>query len=222
MHERSFIRFGGLAGILLAITSLATVAINFTLVPEAQRLPLNDPRAYVMSLASTTIGSQLFSGFYALIAFWALIGIVALYYRVRSQNEPWAFFALLVGVISSIATITNALYQVANVRYLATLPIAEAMHAVQAPSAANPLGLMTFGLTAVWFLIMAVLMPRAKLPALLGILGLVAFADLAVGFVATIAALPVLPFITALIAGLVGGPIFWAWLGGIFLRETRA
>ena len=80
---------------------------------------------------------------------------------------------------------------------------------------------MTFGLTAGLFPgdwpTPAARRADAKL---LGVLGLVAFADLFVGFVASIAGIGPLALITALIAGAVGGPLFWLWLGLYLWREA--
>src|SRR5262249_40470190 len=126
------------------------------------------------------------------------------------------FFATLVGEIAAVGTLVSALYQLADLRFLASLPphsaeIAQILY--QAPSAANPFGIMTFGLTAVWFLVVSLLMTRAGLPRLLALVGLVAFLDLTIGFFASVADLPQMANYAALIAGAVGGPAFWLWLG---------
>lgn len=219
--DAAFLRAGGLAGILLAITSLATVAVYYTLVPVTQRLPIADVTAYLSSLAQNSFGAQLFAGLYALIAFWALIGIVAVYYRVRAAGESWAFLATLVGVVASIGTIAANLYQLANLRFLAALDPKTGGALLAAPSPVNPVGVMSFALTGLWFLIVALLMLRTDLPRLLGLLGLVAFADLAFGFVVTLAGSASLALAAGLIAGVVGGPLFWVWLGTLLLRGER-
>src|SRR5688572_15151190 len=71
MDDRSFMRFGGLAAILLALTSWAAVLAYGVLVQP------DDPEA-------ARIGLQVFQFLYALIALWALFAIVAVYYRVRA------------------------------------------------------------------------------------------------------------------------------------------
>lgn len=223
MNDRSFVRFGGLAGILLALTSWTTVAVYYTLVPPAQRVPVTNPVDYLASLAQNSFGTQLYYGLYALIAVWAFVGIVAMYFRVRSTGEAWAFFATLLGAIAGFATILNALQQLANARYLASLyPSAKdfALAAFSTPAPINPVGAVTFGLTAPWFLIVSLLMLKRDFPKLLAYLGFVAFADLAVGFVASLANIAGLDVLTAVIAGAVGGPIFWLWLGVILWRDA--
>ncbi len=224
LSDASFVRFGGLAGILLAITSLVTVAVFYTVVPEAQRQPTGDVNPYLASLAKDSFGSQLFYGLYALIAVWALVGIVAVYYRVRSAGEAWAFFATLVGAVAAIATIVPNVYQLANLRYLASVYTSDPKLAAtlyQAPSPSNPVGLMTFALTGVWFLIAATLMLRTSLPRLLAYLGYVAFADLLFGFVVSLLGISTLATVAGLIAGVVGGPLFWVWLGVLLWRQQE-
>ena len=121
MNDKSLVRFGGVAGILLALTSWAAVVAYYALVPPAQQQPVADVNAYLASLAHNPTGTLVFNGLYALIAFWALFGIVALYYRVRSAGERWAFFTTLVGIAASVGTIASGLYQVANLRFVASI-----------------------------------------------------------------------------------------------------
>src|SRR5437867_10954968 len=128
MDDRSFARFGGLAAILLALTSWAAVLAYAALVQPG----------------TSPLGLQIFRFLYALTAFWALFAIVAVYYRVRMVGEAWAFFATLVGVAASVGTMVAAMYDVANMRQ--DPPPAGA-------SPAKPLGLMTFGLTGLGFLV---------------------------------------------------------------------
>lgn len=189
MSDRSFIRAGGYAGILLALTSWAAVAAFYT------------------------VGVGLFQALYALIAFWALVGITAVHYRIRDAGPAWAAFATLVGAIAAVGTIASALYEVARLQGGET--------ALSAINPANPLNVMTFGLTGVWFVVAATLMRRVTLfPTLLVLLGYVAFADLEVGFLASLAGVSQVATLAAIVAGAVGGPIFWLWLGLVVLRRT--
>ncbi|HEY4688674.1 MAG TPA: DUF4386 family protein [Anaerolineae bacterium] len=223
MSDKSFVRFGGVAGILLGISAWVAVALYYALVPAAQQLPVTDANAYLASLAQNSTGTLLFNGLYALIALWSLIATVAVYYRLRSVGEAWAFFAVLIGAFNAAATIVASLQQLAHLKYLATLyqtaPETAAI-ALGEPAPLNPFNLMTAGLTSIWFLVTALLILRSEMPKLLGYLGLVAFADLAVGFVASLASIPLVPVIAAGIAGAVGGPIFWLWLGVLLRRDA--
>ena len=194
VSDRSFIRFGGLAGILLAITSWAAVVEYFTAAAGGQDL----------------IGLETFRMLYALIAFWALFGIVAVHWIVRPQGEAWSFFGTIVGLIASAGTISASLYYVAATRS-ALLANATSVTTI-APT--DPLSVMTFALTGVWFLIANRLLWRtARIPRLLVLLGFVAVADLFVGFLGALAANDFITMWAAIIAGAVGGPLYWLWLG---------
>ncbi len=82
--------------------------------------------------------------------------------------------------------------------------------ALPTPAPLNPLNAITAGLTAPWFLIISILMLRSDFPKLLGYLG----------FIASLIGIDALAMLTAIIAGAVGGPVFWLWLGSILWRET--
>ena len=222
--DQSFIWFGGLAGVLLAITSWTSVALYYALVPAAQQLPISDVNAYLVSLHANPTGTLLFNGLYALLGFWALIGLIASYYRLREAGEAWTFFATLVAAVASVGTIANGIYQLANLRYLGSLattnpPDATIVTLFNAQPATNPYGVMTFALTGVWFLVVAVLMLRTNLPKLLAVLGFVAVADLFFGFITSLAGNTTLPVYAAVIAGGVGGPVFWLWYGILLMRH---
>ncbi len=198
MSDRSFVRFGGLAGILLAITSWAAVIAYYTVAKAGQDI----------------VGVQVFQFLYALIAFWALFGIVAVYWVIRTQGEAWSFFATVVGVVASIGTLTSSLYQIAYTRAVIGLPVDLASR-LTTVSGTDPLNIATFGLTGLWFLIANVFLWRMTpaMPRLLVLLGFVAVADLFVGFFAALSGLDPLVNLAGLVAGGVGGPLYWLWLG---------
>ena len=195
-------RFGGLAGILLAITSWAAVASYYTVAQSGQDL----------------VGLETFRLLYALIAFWALFGIVAVHYVVRTQGEAWSFFATLVGVIASVGTITASLYQVSATRSA----LLSNTTSISAASPTDPLSVMTFALTGLWFLIANLLLWRLRVPRLLVLLGFVAAADLLAGFVGALSANDAFTTLAAVVAGAVGGPLYWLWLGVVLRRLAWA
>src|ERR671936_127774 len=93
VSDRSFVRFGGLAGILLAITSWAAVAAYYT----------------VAKGGTDVVGVQIFQFLYALVALWAIFGIVAVYWVIRPAGEARAFFGPLVRGIARLGTKTPPL-----------------------------------------------------------------------------------------------------------------
>ena len=204
MDDRSFVRFGGLAAILLALTSWGAVLAFATLAR-----PGADPQ--LRELNNLNIGTQIFQFLYGLTAFWALFAIVAVYYRVRAVGEAWSFFATLVGVAAAIGTMVAAMYQVANLRQ--DPPLAGA-------SSADPLGVLSMGLTSLWFLVANRLLWHTTTPRALVALGFVVAADLFIGFVAALSANGGLVYLTSVIAGAVGGPIYWLWLGRRLRRDA--
>jgi hypothetical protein len=195
VSDRSFVRFGGLAGILLAITSWSAVVVYYT----------------VAKAGTDIVGLQAFQFLYALIAFWALFGVVAVYWIIRPQGEAWSFFATLVGVVASVGTMTASLYQISAIR-AALLANATSMPSSASPS--DPLNVMTFGLTGLWFLIANLFLWRmTTMPRLLVLLGFVAVADLFAGFFGSLSGLDGLVTLAGVVAGAVGGPLYWLWLG---------
>jgi len=195
VDDRSFVRFGGLAAILLALTSWGAVLAYAVLVQPG------DAR----------VGLQIVHFLYALISFWALFAIVAVYYRVRSGREAWAFFATLVGVAAAVGTMVAAMYEVANVR-IAPVTVAA--------SPANPMGVMSFGLTGLWFLIANLLLWRTNAPRVLVLLGLVTAAALFWGLFAGLSENGDVVYLATLFAGALGGPIYWLWLGRQLRRDA--
>jgi hypothetical protein len=204
VDDRSFVRFGGLAGILLALTSWAAVLTYATLAQP-------NPDAQLNELTNLYLGRQIFQFLYALTAFWALFAIVATYYLLRTAGEAWAFFATLVGVAASVGTMAAAMYELENLRQNPPLI---------GVSPTNPLGMMSFGLTGLWFLVANLLLWRTSTPRPLVLLGFVAAADLFVGFVAALSANGGFVYLASLIAGGIGGPIYWLWLGRRLRRDA--
>ena len=200
MSDRSFVRFGGLAGILLALTSWAAVASYYT----------------VAKAGADVIGLQVFQLLYGLIAFWALFGIVAVYWVVRPHGEAWSFFATLIGVGASLGTITSSFYSAAVIREVAARPT------LVTPSATptDPLGVMTFAFTGLWFAVANLLLWKAAYPRLLVALGFVVVADLFAGFFAALSGNAAVLTGAGIIAGAVGGPLYWLWLGILLGRRA--
>jgi hypothetical protein len=167
---------------------------------------------YTVAKAGTDlVGMQVFDFLYALIAFWALFAIVAVYWIIRPQGEAWSFFATLVGVVASVGTMTASLYRIAAIR---DALLANATSAPSGASPTDPLNVMTFGLTGLWFLIANVFLWRmSTMPRLLVLLGFVAVADLFAGYFGSLSGLDGLVTLAGIVAGAVGGPLYWLWLG---------
>jgi hypothetical protein len=231
MSDRSFLRIGGLAGMALAATSWLAVVVYYTLVPAAQRAPIAAAgRAeFARSVQADSGGLFLFHLLLALTALWAFVGIVATYYRIRPAGPAWAGFATLVGAISAALWLVEGASDAESVKLLVQNAAAAggqgvneaARYLTDGPSRADPLGVSTFLLTAIWFAVAGVLMLRTTLPRLLAALAFVAAADLFLGFVGNVIGQPPLVVLSRVVAGAVGGPIFWLWLGFLLWRDAE-
>ena len=78
VDDRSFARFGGLAAILLALTSWAAVLAYAALVQPGGR----------------PLGPQIFQFLYALVAFWALFAIATFPSTSERMREVWPLVSL--------------------------------------------------------------------------------------------------------------------------------
>jgi hypothetical protein len=128
---------------------------------------------------------------------------------------------VLLGVGGGIFWMVFGFQQLEFVRYLAGLQAMDpelALREFTAPQVLNPFNGAAGGFIAPWFLIVGLLLRQARANPLLWIVALVAFADLLVGFLAPLAGYPQVAYVTAGIAGAIGGPAFWI-LAGLDLRR---
>ena len=202
MSDRSFVRFGGLAGILLALTSWAAVVAYYGAASAGQDL---------VQLESVQL-------LYALVGFWAMFAVVAVHWIARRQGEAWSLFTALVGLVAAVLTMISSLYPIAFTRNVLRQPIDVAQPLPTSVTATDPLNIVTFGLTGLWFLLANLLLWRAPVSRRLAALGFAAAIDLVAAFLAVLSAQGSLAASAALIAGAVVGPIYWLWLG-ITLRR---
>lgn len=222
MNDRSFTRVGGILGILIAVDSILAVIVYFTIVPAAQRLiPFQGADAFLASLSQDSAGLQLYYLLFALIPVFTLLPVTAVYFRVRRVSETWSLFALLLGMIGGFLWMLYGFQQLEQYRYLAGFVASSpdlARNLFNAPQVLNPFGGITGGFISVWFLITGVLLLRTDASKLVALVAFIAFADLLVGFVASVAGISALGNYTAAIAGAVGGPLFWVLAGLDLLR----
>src|SRR6185503_6844513 len=108
-------------------------------------------------------------------------------------------------------TMVAAMYEVANLRQ--SPPLLGA-------SPANPLNVMTFGLTSLWFFVANRLLWRTPVPRLLVLLGFLTAAVLFFGFVAGLSENGGTVYLASLFAAAIGGPIYWLWLGRQLRRDV--
>jgi hypothetical protein len=190
-------RFAGVCAILVGALTLL-YSISFIIL-------VNEPLSSFCLLANGLLATAV---------------VVALYERLRSTDAPFALWALLLGLAGAIGSALHGGYDLAAVLH---------QHAPvdpNLPSAMDPRGLLTFGVTGLAMWVFAWLILRGgQLPKPLGYLGYLVAALQIILYLGRLivfdAKNPVI-VVPALVAGFVATPIFFIWLGVSLWRGARA
>jgi hypothetical protein len=170
------------------------------------------------ALAFVVLKNNLLGGLFLLLApLLALAGLVAVWSRLREVDGAFAALALGLGFVGSIGAATHGAYDLANVLH-------PPVSASDLPSAIDPRGFLTFGLTGLALIILAVLAGRGGgLPSWVSPFGLSLGVVLVVTWLARLIvfdATSVLVLMPALIAGVLS-PLFYLGLGAWLLGWRR-
>jgi hypothetical protein len=162
--------------------------------------------------------AQLGALFLTLAPLLAIAGLVAVFQRVREVDAGFATLALALGAFGSLAASTHGAYDLANVLHPpASVP--------DLPSAVDPRGYGTFGLTGFALAILAWLSSRTpELPGWVSPLGIILGLFLVLTWLARLIVLDatnVLVLGPALVSGLLS-PIFFLALGAWLLGWRRS
>jgi hypothetical protein len=194
----SFSRFGGLSAMIVGVFSILYAVFYLVIARQA---------AYVGALGSWLILGA--SGIFSSAAF------VALYQRVRSADEGFSLWALLLGVLASFSTLVHGIYE--------ALLMVNTGTAQQVASEVDPAGLATFAVTGLAALVFGWLIVRSGLlPRRLGQLGMVNAVLLVVLFLASFSGAQTLILISGGLTSLLAGPIWWIWLGSELRKQAAA
>jgi len=193
-RSSDFERFAGWASILAGIAGLG-YAVAFVVLKNAG-----------LSGLFLTLAPLLATG-----------GLVAVFNRVRAIDSGFAILAVGLGIIGSLAASTHGAYDLANVLHPPTLES-------DLPSAVDPRGFATFGLTGIAVAILAWLAGRTPdLPGWVRPLGLLLGVVLVVTWLARLIVLDATSLLVlgpALVAGVLS-PVFFLGLGAWLLRWRR-
>ena len=147
----------------------------------------------------------------------ALAGLVAVWGRLREVDAGFASLALGLGFVGSIGAATHGAYDLANVLHAPTT-------ASDLPSAIDPRGFMTFGLTGFALILFAWLASHSRdLPGWVAPLGLVLGIVLEITWLARLVVLDATSLLVlgpALVAGVLS-PLFYFGLGAWLLGWRR-
>lgn len=176
--------------------------------------------AFVLILRSAPQAADTASALFLLFGgLLTVIVLVALYQRLRETDPSFALLGLLLGTVAAIGSSVHGGYDLANIANPPGVSLGAS------PNAADPRGLLTFGVMSLSVLIMSWLIIRSgTLPRRLGHLGYVASFLLMVIYLGRLILLdPEAPLVlvAALLAGFVVNPTWFVWLG-LELRKAPA
>lgn len=196
--SRAFERLGGYAAILAAIGGLL-YSVGFTSVVQKRRTSAPELGAFLL------VGGLLI-----------VIVLLALHQRVRVADPTFAALALVLGVAGALGSALHGAYDLANAVHPPAVP-----PGADIPSAVDPRGVATFGLSGLALVIFAWLIVRSgKLPRALGYLGYVLGVLLVVIYLGRLFVYNPAPLlIPAALTGLIINPVWYIWLGVCLLRD---
>jgi hypothetical protein len=199
MKSTSFDKFGGTMAILGAIAGFL-YAVSFVV--------LKAPLLYAL--------------FLTLLGLFAFVALIAVYFRVREMDAPFALVALLFGLIGAAGTAIHGGYDLSNaINPPSTIPAG----LLDLPSQVDPRGLLTFGFTGIGLLVFAWLMTRTTaFPQMLGYLGYLAailFIVIYLGRLIVLSPANPILLIPVLLNGFIVSPLFYLWLGIALVQEPR-
>ena len=198
-QSSSFQQFAGLSAILAGITGLL-YSISFVLLKNDLLIAL-----FLMlgGLFSTAV-------------------LVALYTRLKETGATFALWALLLSIAGAFGAIIHGGYDLAD----AINPTAANVALANLPSAIDPRGLLTFGVTGLVVFVMAWLMGRGKqIPRALSYWGYLLSILLVVLYLGRLIILdPKNPIVLmdALLSGFIVNPVWYVWLGVVLWRASSA
>jgi hypothetical protein len=202
MRSSSFERFAGLLAILAGI-AIFLYSVAFI----------------IISRSAPGTGALLSAVFLLLSGLLSTAPLVAVYYRLRETDGPFALWALLLTLAGALGSAIHGGYDLANI---INPPGADVP---SLPSAIDPRGLLTFGVAGVGLFVVAWLITRGgQLPRGLSYVVYVLAVLLVVLYLGRLIVLnPVSPVILvpALLAGFIFNPVWYVWLGLALSRNQK-
>ncbi|MBI3732965.1 MAG: hypothetical protein HY259_05845 [Chloroflexi bacterium] len=203
----TFNKFGGLSAILVGILSILYAVFFLVIARQAEHIG--------------TLGSWLIL---ALSGIFSSAAYVALYRRIAGNGQnDLALWAMLLGVMSSFATLQHGEYQALLINELqgAPGPRRTAIEAVRSfPSQVDPAGFTAFFVVGLVAFIFGWLIVRTgTLPKNLGYLSMGNAVLLIVLFLANVGDIQPLVLLAGGLTSVIVGPIWWIWLGVQLRKE---
>jgi hypothetical protein len=172
---------------------------------------------FLYSLSFIFLKNDVLSALFLLLGgFFTTAAIIALYERLKETDSTFALWGFLLVFAGALGSMIHGGYDLSNVLHPPATVNADL------PSAIDPRGLLTFGLTGIGLFIFAWLLSRdGNFPgtlAYLGYLSAILMIILYLGRLIILQATSLAIGIPALLEGFLVNPIWYIWLGLIFLR----
>lgn len=168
--------------------------------------------AFLYAVSFVILKSSLLAAvFLLLLGLLTTVVSVALYERLKETDQSFALLAVLLGVTAALGSAVHGGYDLSNALH------PPAAISPDLPSAIDPRGLLTFGVTGLGLWIVAWLMSQnSHFPKPLAYVGYLAAAlsiVLYLGRLIVLDATSLLIVVPVLLAGFIVQPLFYIWLG---------
>ena len=220
MTDRPPQRFGALSAVVVAALSVLYAIAYLVITPSAQRG--SDTNKALSSYLNHPAGLRIAATCLLISGLLISVAWVALTRQLEVRAPAPAALARLLGVVAGLATAAHGLSDLIGFDKLAHTYAADPASRVAVrvdatlPSAIDPRGLFTFGVTGAAVLVAALLL-RAE-GQRLGTLGIVLGVDLMLLFMATAIGIGPLVLLTGGLASVVLGPWWWVAVARRLLR----
>ena len=176
---------------------------------------------FLYSISFIVLRNELLSALFLMLGgLFSTAALTALYQRLRETESGFALLGFLLSLSTALGSTIHAGYNLANAIHPPDIDIASL------PNAIDPRGLLTFGVSSLGLSLLAGLMTQntsfPKGLAYLGYLSAILMMILYLGRLIILQATHPAIVIPALLEGFIVNPIWYVWLGSVFLRGPRS
>ena len=176
---------------------------------------------FLYSISFIVLRNELLSALFLMLGgLFSTAALTALYQRLRETESGFALLGFLLSLSAALGSTIHGGYNLANAIHPPDIDIASL------PNAIDPRGLLTFGVSSLGLSLLAGLMTQntsfPKGLAYLGYLSAILMMILYLGRLIILQATHPAIVIPALLEGFIVNPIWYVWLGSVFLRGPRS
>jgi hypothetical protein len=179
---------------------------------------------FLYALFFVVLRNTLLSGLFLMLGgLLATSVLLAIYYRVRTTDAPFALWAVLLGITGALGSAVHGGYDLANALNTPTNTITQTI--ARLPNPVDPRGLLTFGVAGLGLFVLSWLIGRSgQFPRGLhywGYLLATLFLILYLGRLVLFSPTSPLIFIPVLLSGFLVNPVWYLWLGFALWRKPN-